>query len=238
MNTALEGIFKCIAEEFQRGGGNDEIGDIIKQRLRKAITTGRDQYLNSRTRSYLNEKYECDELGEQWAILRKDSQRMRLKGATKKANDRNQLFIWLTINPNPTIKLEAFMKLVEKFANRAMFKQYAYVIEQRGTIEELNIGTGFHAHLLLQRSLTYKPNKVLANSKNTFKYMCDTTKQHLFNFHWCPSLWIDDKLEYMRFGKKTGDGKLEKQEADILFREENDLLEYYPATAWKKNIDL
>ena len=67
--------------------------------------------------------------------------------------------------------------------------------------------------------------------------MCDTSKIKIFNFHWCPSVWIDDKLEYMRFGGKTEDGKLKKQEADILFRQENDIDEIY-GNEWKKNIDL
>ena len=237
MNNNLELLFKVIEDEFKAGGIDHEIGRAIQQKLRKTIGQGRDNFLKSITQSYLKKKYDSEELGPNWKILKDDMERVSLKCATKKANQRNQLFIWLTINPRPNVSLEDFHKILEKFVHRTLFKQYVYVIEQRGTLEELNIGKGFHAHLLLQRTLNYKPNKVLLYSKNTFKYMCDVEYKNLFNFHWCPAVWVDDKLEYMRFGKKTAEGKLEKQEADILFRQEHELEEIY-GNEWKKNIDL
>ncbi len=135
------------------------------------------------------------------------------------------LWLWITISPKKEVKFLDFKKKVEQIANRKMFKEHFYVFEQRSKEKE-TAGEGFHSHLLLQRDLKYKQNKIIKNLKNSCKHITNVENHDIFNFHWCPEEYLKDKMEYMT-GTKTGDEKDEKQLIDIVFRQNYNLSTYY-----------
>jgi len=145
-----------------------------------------------------------------------------------KQSKKGTLWLWLTVNPKPKTDPLKFFSLLHKFANRKMFTEYYYVIEQRGTTEE-TIGKGFHSHLLLKRHLNYKPSIVIKNSKNTFKHMTRVDNDEVFFHKWCPQDYLADKLIYMTENK--GEEKSLKQKYDIPFRKKYSLKNLYQSIA-------
>jgi len=135
------------------------------------------------------------------------------------------LWLWLTVSPHDKVQFTDFQKKVTQFSQRKMFKDFFYVYEQRGKNKE-EIGKGFHCHFLLKRDIKYKQNKIISNSKNSFKNMTNINDFNIFNFHWCPEEYLKDKIEYMT-GSKTGCEKDTKQLIDVLFRQKYNLNIYY-----------
>lgn len=185
------------------------------------------EFLKQKIKGNLNIQFELDLISPYCTQIRKQRDELREKQAARLGT----LWLWLTISPKKEIKLKEFLEKVEKFAERKMFEDYLYVIEQRGQSEE-ELGKGFHAHLLLKRSMKYKQNKIISNSKNTFKKMTNVDNHDIFNYHWCPEEYLKDKKEYI-LGTKTGCEKDKKQFFDVLFREKNNLNIYYKKT-WPK----
>ena len=84
--------------------------------------------------------------------------------------------------------------------------------------------------------MKYKQNKIISNSKNTFKNLTNVENFDIFNYHWLPSEYLDDKKEYI-LGTKTGCEKEEKQFIDVLFREKKNLNNYYKKEWPEKSTD-
>ena len=143
------------------------------------------------------------------------------KKTTKKAPPLK--YLWLTINPKPSIKWEDFKIKCFKLFGTTLFASYRAVFEQRGTTDQLNIGQGFHLHVLFQRHMPLNdglpPANLTRNLKNSWKNYCDTKNPHCFNIQYIGDEYALDKLDYM-VGLKTGDGKDAKQLGDIAFRYE------------------
>ena len=87
-------------------------------------------------------EYETDSLGERWANIRKYEQELNMKKKQMIANEHNNLYLFVTINPKPDVKLEDFTKTVKKLVERQMFSAYAYAFEQRASAPE-EVGKGF-----------------------------------------------------------------------------------------------
>lgn len=177
-------------------------------------------------KSIFTKSYQVGNLGERWKNIKTYEDKMIDTIREAKAQKHNNLYLWLTVSPKPTVKLEDFKSRVERAAKRNMFKDYLYVYEQRGTEANANIGEGFHAHLLLKRNLDYKPCKIITNIKNTFKDMTMVENKEIFAWYWCSDEYRNDKIEYIT-GLKTDKGKDEKQIADIQWRKWNDLEVFY-----------
>jgi len=170
-------------------------------------------------------EYETDSLGERWANIRKYEQELTKKKKTMIANEHNNLYLFVTINPKPEVKLEDFTKTVEKLVKRQMFSAYAYAFEQRASAPE-EVGKGFHVHILMKRNINYKPCRIKKNMENTCKSICNTKDNRVFNVQFIGTEFARDKMEYIS-GGKTGDGKDQKMDMDIIFRENNDMLSIY-----------
>lgn len=180
-----------------------------------------DEFLKQKIKTNLNIQFELDLVSPYCTLLRQQREELRERQASKMGT----LWLWLTISPKKDIDFELFKNKIEIFANRKMFDDYLYVYEQRGKTEE-TAGEGFHAHLLLKRNMKYKQNKIISNSKNTFKKITDVENHDIFNFHWCPEEYLNDKREYI-LGTKTGCEKDTKQLIDVIFREKKNLNIYY-----------
>ncbi len=146
----------------------------------------------------------------------------------KTADAHNNRYFFITINPPPTIELSVLMKKVEKYCDRVICVQSQWVFEQRAVSADL-AGTGLHCHMLVERNLNYKPCKFKDYTRNAFKCLF-THNNHLsnslLNIRPCSKDFLKDKMEYL-MGEKTGEGKKEKQDIDIIWREKNNIKPFY-----------
>ncbi len=181
----------------------------------------RDDFLYKKFQANMSIAFELRQISPIYDKLLDERQTLREEQAKRLGT----LWLWLTVSPNDKVEFLDFKKKIESFANRKMFKEYFYVFEQRSQEKE-TAGMGFHAHLLLKRNISYKQNKIVSNSKNSFKNMTKVNDFNIFHFHWCPDEYLDDKMEYMT-GAKTGSEKDIKQLIDVIFREKYNLDNYY-----------
>ena len=154
------------------------------------------------------------------------------------------LYYWVTISPDTTkITIEDFVKKVKNLLCKNCVASPSYaVIEQRGTIENNNIGEGFHAHCLLKRTNfeNYSSSQFIRNLKNPFRKCIDLKSpliDSLFNVQSLVAPYTDldgvkqdfyaDKLEYIQNMNKWGIEKNDKQHADVIFREKNNIQPIY-----------
>ena len=63
------------------------------------------------------------------------------------------LYSFITISFKPDVKINQIKKFNDKFINKACFHKCLGVIEQRGSLEKNNVGTGLHCHYLVKRNL-------------------------------------------------------------------------------------
>ncbi len=195
----------------------------------KALETYLDalaDWKKQKLKSIFNKSYQAEKLGETWKGIKRHEEELTASIREQKAQKHNNLYLWLTVSPKPSVTLDDFKSRVEKAVTRTMFSDYLYVYEQRGTEQKCNLGDGFHAHILLKRNLDYKPCKVITNIKNTFKDMTIVDNKEIFAWYWCSDEYKLDKVEYIT-GLKTAEGKDEKQIGDKLWRKYNDLETFY-----------
>lgn len=195
----------------------------------KALETYLDalaDWKKQKLKSIFTKSYQAGKLGSQWIAIKEHEEKLNCTIRESKAQKHNNLYLWLTVSPKPSVELEDFKSRVEKAVTRTMFSDYLYVYEQRGTEQKCNLGDGFHAHILLKRNLDYKPCKVIANIKNTFKDMTLVENKEIFAWYWCSNEYKLDKVEYIT-GLKTAEGKDEKQIGDKMWRKYNDLETFY-----------
>lgn len=154
------------------------------------------------------------------------------------------LYYWITISPDTSkITLEEFLKKIKNLLCKNCIASPSYaVIEQRGTIEDDNIGHGFHAHCLVKRTNfeNYSSAQFIRNLKNPFRKCIDLKSpliDNLFNVQSLVAPYTDldgvkqdfyaDKLEYIENMNKWGIEKNDKQHADVIFREKNNIKPIY-----------
>lgn len=191
----------------------------------KAIDTAYENFQKKKFEQIIKMEYDAEVLGEKWVKVKNYEKHL---GKLKKelvAKEHNNLYCFITINPNPSVALNTFHDKIEKFVNRNMFQGYKYVLEQRGATDD-EAGKGFHAHILLKRNLDYKPSKVSGNTKNSFKGITKVDNPEILNIQHIGTDFAKDKDEYIT-GVKTGEAKDVKQEIDKLWRVKNNLESVY-----------
>lgn len=134
-------------------------------------------------------------------------------------------YIFTTINPPPSLDLPQFLKTIDKMVAKPWVDSYIYVIEQRG-LPDINIGYGFHTHILLHLNRHVKPSIINRELKNTWR-----TKLDVENFHILNIKHIDDKeqkkVQNYMLNWKDDESKHPKQYGDDIFRKDNSLPRYY-----------
>ncbi len=151
-------------------------------------------------------------LNSRYTLLEDYYQTLKVMKSKRKGN----LWLYLTINPRRDVSYFDFGPAVFRFVKRKMFTQFFFSFEQRSSTEQ-NMGEGFHIHLLLKRNIKVPPNKVIRNSKNSFKGFTNVNNSQIFFYRWCPQEYLIDKVAYIK-GNKTGEGKDLKHEIDIEWR--------------------
>lgn len=151
------------------------------------------------------------------------NQKAELKA--KLAKDHNNGYMFITINPKPSVSLNDFIKLLKKISSKTCFDKCLYVLEQRGDSAE-HMGEGFHAHMLVKRNLNYKPTKLKTNVKNSCKKIVGNIhNEHQLNIQTIGEEFAKDKQNYI-ICDKTGDGKDKKQIIDKKWREQQKIDKY------------
>lgn len=143
-------------------------------------------------------------------------------------------YLFLTVNPEPTVPLEEFRKCLDRMVAKVWFRSYLYVLEQRGTTPE-EAGKGFHAHIIVKKPEDKVPSHVIRELVTTFKNVCSVSNPHCFNTKWIDHAEYNRKLGYL-LGRKEFteyDRKDIKQSMDRLWRHRASILNYY-----KSNIDI
>ena len=122
-------------------------------------------------------------------------QKQELKKQLSKKNNNGYMFI--TINPKPSVTLNDFRKLLKRISCKTCFDKCLYVLEQRGDDEE-HMGKGYHAHMLVKRNLNYKPTKLKTNVKNTcVKYVGNIHNENQLNIQTIGEEFAQDKQNYI-----------------------------------------
>jgi len=131
-------------------------------------------------------------------------------------------WMFITVNPKSGVDLKAFVGRTHKYCNRAMFSQVLYAFEQRGTVEDDNIGKGFHCHILACRKKGYKPSKVKINTLNSFKNFIGNEA----SLDYGGVGVLMNRVNYI-IGTKQSADKHAKQSADQIWRKRYDLDPFY-----------
>jgi len=146
------------------------------------------------------------------------------EGYKKNIDNKFGNVLFITINPRP----DDFKKTMIKFKSKVWIENYIYVFEQRGTTEAES-GRGFHSHILLWKPDSKKSHEVVRETKNTFKNICSIDNPSILNIKNCKEEDIPKRKNYM-LGQKNIENdpsKAIKQEIDCIWRERNNLQEYY-----------
>ena len=134
-------------------------------------------------------------------------------------------YIFLTINPNPQITLLEFIRCMEKLMSKTWMTQYIYVFEQRGeTLEE--VGKGFHFHAIIEKPSNKSYQHMVRELSSGANKVCDTSNFHFYNLKNIDENEKERKIKYIT-DMKADPAKHLKQEMDIIFRKNNNLLSYY-----------
>lgn len=176
-----------------------------------------DELTKRKMKKILEQEFQLQSLGTFHSGLADIIQDNALAIKELNAKRNNNGYVFITINPRPDVSFLIFRKKIEKLVNRKMFLKYLYVYEQRGT-SNTDAGKGFHAHILAQRSLDYKPSWVEKNIKNTCKGLCDVNNNKLLNIQKIGEDFARDKKIYIMGQNKNGEGKNQKQQLDIIWR--------------------
>lgn len=139
-------------------------------------------------------------------------------------NKNNSNYLWITINPRPSVNLIEFIKIVEKSLKKSWICKYLCVIEQRGCNEE-EIGKGFHTHILIDKG-DYRFSHARREFVSTYNKVCDVQNYHTFNFNCCKEIDINKRQNYM-LGRKADPEKHIKQDMDIIFRNRYNIPTFY-----------
>lgn len=137
----------------------------------------------------------------------------------------NTPYIFLTINPNSHITFREFQKVMTKMMSKVWIKQYLYVFEQRGE-GFLECGKGFHFHAIIKKQPSKSYQHMVRELSSSANKVCDTSNYHFFNLKNISEEEKERKIVYIT-GRKADTAKHLKQDMDVLFRQENNLLSYY-----------
>lgn len=212
-------MFKLIAEEF------DVKNPIRFERLNQMYSNAVKEITEKMMKQAIMNEVKLGK-GEQFLVKINnyiEEQKIELKKQTAKKHNNGYMFI--TINPKPSVQLKDFIKLLKKISKKTCFEKCMYVLEQRGKDSD-EIGTGFHAHMLVQRNLQYKPIKLKQNIQNSCKKIVGNIhNDNQLNIQTVGEEFAKDKQQYI-IGDKTGDGKDKKQDMDKIWRKEQGIGKY------------
>ncbi len=175
----------------------------------------------------LEQQFQLETLGEMYKGMKNIIKKNDASLKEKLAKEHNNGWLFITINPKPTVPFSKFKVKVEKLVNRNMFSSAIYAYEQRGSTQD-EAGKGFHVHILARRNLNYKPFNCKKNTKNTCKSLVgDVNNNSQLNIQVIGDDFAVDKKNYFMGMNKTGEGKDLKQQVDKIWRKKMHLASFY-----------
>lgn len=141
--------------------------------------------------------------------------------AKKQRNDSTHVF--LTINPRPEVEFYQFRKVIDKLLSKVWMTDYLYSIEQRGTIQEDNLGKGMHMHILFRKN-DKEPCKIIREVQNTCKKIVGNPQHCNLQFR-----TADKSKGYVNYikGDKKDENKHEKCRGDVVWRKKMGIEPHY-----------
>lgn len=223
---------------------------LVNEHIAIQLKAKREVLLRKYTTLY-NLKFELGLMGNDpfkkpYADLRDQINIYKKQLKDQQSSNDNFEYLWVTVGINPKwcdayledaeicddlghlyFMNDALLKKAHKFARSAMFEDYIFVMEQRRSqFDPCEPFVGQHFHFLLKRNLSYCYSQIVRNTKNVWRKFAMVDNPEILNIHKCPEKFVKDKIEYC-LGKKTGDGKAEKQEVDLQFRERFEIKKFY-----------
>lgn len=217
--------------------GTDDGMESMTDRCKRHDTYHKayEAFVQRKLASIMTMEYNLGKLSPEMKRVKEYEERLKAENKEQVAEDHNNRYMFITINPKQSVNFADFRKKLEKLVNRQIFVNHMYVYEQRGKTSE-EAGNGFHAHILVERNLSYKPSKTKELIQNTMKDVVGSVKSpNLLNLQFVGSDFICDKVEYMK-AEKTGEGKDEKQEIDLIWRQQLELEQYYETEGFGEEI--
>jgi len=215
-------LIELIAQEAVLQGTGNDINLNWFIRTNAELLEEEKQFRLRKFRGILSQEYELERMGPFMRKVRGLEARNRVLIKEKKAINKNNGYLWVTINPQSTVMLNDFIAIIKKICTKTCFTGHKGVFEQRGTVAGNDIGAGLHAHILFKRNLAYKPTKCCTNiRKSCSKIVGNINNNNQVNISIIGPDFAKDKLQYMSV--KTGEGKSLKQEGDVIFRTKNGL---------------
>ncbi len=208
--------------------GTDDGAEPMTERCKRhdGYQKAYDSFVQRKLSSILTMEYNLGKLGPDMKRVKEYEDRLKAENKEQVAEDHNNRYMFITINPKESVNFGDFRKKLEKLIHRQIFTNHMYVYEQRGKNTD-EAGKGFHAHILVERNLSYKPSKTKELIQNTMKDVVGSVKSPaLLNLQFVGKDFILDKVEYMK-ADKTGEGKDLKQEIDLVWRSQMELEQFY-----------
>lgn len=132
-------------------------------------------------------------------------------------------YYFITICPYDDIELSKLVKVMDKMVKKRWFTSYVYVYEQRQS-EQGKPYHGIHTHIIVDKG-SVKKSEVIREVYNTCKDIVGS-KQSVDVKILETDYDLSVRLNYI-LGTKSTQEKQEKQSIDKIFREENNLQEFY-----------
>lgn len=191
----------------------EEVENLIKSEIRKGI---KNEYAIGKLTPFASK---VKDVVEQTTIARKKYI----------ADKHNNNYVFITINPPPTVTLAQLQGVVQSYVTRNIITRHCYVYEQRST--DPKCVKGIHCHILCERNVDYKPSKFTSNTQNTFKRIIkDPKNSNHLNIQFVGSEFARDKQSYIldvKKGEADGVKKSDKQLVDVVFRKNEKLEDFY-----------
>lgn len=132
-------------------------------------------------------------------------------------------YYFITICPYDDIEISSLVKVMDKIIKKRWFTSYVYVYEQRQS-EEDKPYHGIHTHIIVEKG-TVKKSEVIREVYNTSKDIVGS-KQSIDVKILETDNDLKTRINYI-IGQKSTLEKQQKQKIDILFRQKNNLQNYY-----------
>lgn len=229
---------KRIEDEFNKSMELWEKSELkrSKERIREKLQlTAKEKIIsrlleeNIRMKLKLNKELPEGNLNEYMVELYNENKGLRDE-MIKNEDAKNPIHYFLTMRPLESMVLfDEFKRVIKKLFSKIWMKDYVFVIEQTGMIED-ELGKGFHLHAIIKRN-DKKPSQFMREVKNTLKDIGDIDNPGFLNIQgiYNNENGLRNRMNYI-LGEKESDeftNKDIKQNMDVIFRQKRNIMDYY-----------
>lgn len=197
-----------------------------KLKFVKLVGEETEELTKRKIKKLLEQDFQLDRMGNLHSAIKKKIEYNNFEIKDRSALESNTKYLFITISFRQDIGVDSINRFHHKFVKKGCFHKCLGVLEQRGTVEEDNIGKGLHAHYLVHRNYKYKVSQLKRNVKDSAKkFVGNVNNENFIHFKYCCEEFAKDKQDYI-INEKYGDTKDKKQEGDKIFREKKGIEKY------------